>query len=276
MASRLGLTGPSGSRRRGALLRRLLADRRLGGDLRGALRCHRGDLDHRRRQALLGGALHPGLDLGAQAARALRQRPSAHPPQHPRRAALAGLGQRPGHDRPRRPARAQPGRPALGEERDHGRDRRSARLLRGSRGAALRLAPPDRRRHRPRDRAGADGRRGGAPHRHPSRGPAAPGRLPLGAARQGPPCVVAAARLDRGDLTRGSRPRCRAGGRRRAGDERGRRRAPDRGVQARLASVSLSCPSTTACSVPASSSTGSPSCRCSTSASPTRRARPWR
>ena len=41
-------------------------------------------LDDGRRQALLGGPLHPGLAAGDQAARPLRQRPPPHPPQHAR------------------------------------------------------------------------------------------------------------------------------------------------------------------------------------------------
>ncbi len=110
MANRLGLTGPSGSRRRGAMLRRLLA----AGDWVAifAALCVATALTSTTDvgQALLGRALHPGLAAGAEAARALRQRPPAHPPQHPRRAALADLGQRPGHDRARRPAGAEPGR----------------------------------------------------------------------------------------------------------------------------------------------------------------------
>ena len=56
-ATRLGLTGPSGSRRRGALLRRLLASGDWAGDVRGALRRHRGDLDHRRRARSSGRSL---------------------------------------------------------------------------------------------------------------------------------------------------------------------------------------------------------------------------
>ena len=55
MASRLGLTGPSGSRRRGAMLRRLLADRRLVAIFAALCVATAVDLDHRRGQALLGG-----------------------------------------------------------------------------------------------------------------------------------------------------------------------------------------------------------------------------
>ena len=114
LATGSGLTGPSGSRRRGALLRRLLATGDWMAMLAALCVATAVDLDHRRRRALLGGALQPGLDPGAEAARPLRQRPPPHPPQHARRAALADLRQRPRHDRARRPARAQPGRAALG------------------------------------------------------------------------------------------------------------------------------------------------------------------
>ena len=86
--------GARESRRRGALLRRLLAL----GDWTALIASlfvvtamsARTDC----RDAFLGDAVQPDLDPRLQAPRPLRQRPPADPPQHPRRDALAGLGQR--------------------------------------------------------------------------------------------------------------------------------------------------------------------------------------
>ena len=123
-AGRLGLTGPDGSRRRGAMLRRLLA----GGDwvaLIGALCVVTATTSTTDVATLFWAVLFsPAWILVDQAPRPLRQRPPADPPQHPRRAALAGLGERARHPRPRRPAGAEPGRPALPHQRDRGRPRR--------------------------------------------------------------------------------------------------------------------------------------------------------
>ena len=152
-ATERGLPGPSGSRRRGALLRRLLAVGDWAALMAALCRRHRGHRRDRRRDAVLGGAGQPGLDPRPQAPRPLRQRPPPDPPQHPRRAAVADLGQRAGDARDRRPAGAEPGRPALGGERDHRRGRRARRQLRLAGDPALPLAPPDRRLDRADDRA---------------------------------------------------------------------------------------------------------------------------
>ena len=200
---------PSGSRRRGALLRRLLATGDWVALIAALCVATAATSTTDVGDALLGGALQPGLDPGAEAARPLRQRPPADPPQHPRRAALADLGQRPRHARPRRPAGAEPGRAALGR-----RARSSsasapcsaASSLRAR--AALRLAPADRGRHRHRRRPGRGGRRGRAAGRDPPGGAPAAGRLPLAPTATRPTATrAAAARLDRRHLP--GRPRAR-------------------------------------------------------------------
>ena len=196
------------------MLRRLLAAGDWVALIARALRGHRGDLDDRRRRRSSGrSSSAPAWILVRQAPRALRQRPPADPPQHPRRGALAGLGQRARHAGARRPAGAQPGRAALAEERDRARHRHPGRQLRPPRRAALRLAPADRGRDRHRDRAPPAGRHGRPPRRHPPGDAPAPGRLPLGPAR------------------RGRRPSCRGSARSptsprwpRAHDDRARRR----------------------------------------------------
>ena len=166
MASRLGLTGPSGSRRRGAMLRRLLA----AGDWVAifAALCVATAVTSTTDVAKLFWAvlftpawmlvlkLHGLYDNDHRRIRhsTLDELPSLISASALGTIVLDGL------------LGAEPGRPALGQERDHGRDRRPARLLRRPRRAALRLAPPDRGRDR--DRRSAPRRwptwsRGGSP-----------------------------------------------------------------------------------------------------------------
>ena len=153
--------------------------RRLDGVDRLAMRRHRGQRQHHCRDAFLGDAVQPDLDPRLQAPRPLRQRPPADPPQHPRRAALAGLGQLGGGAGPRRPAGAEPGRPPLPPQRDRGRGRGPRRQLRPARLPALPLAPADPGRRRDRDRAARGGRRGRAARLDPPGDAAGAGRLPL-------------------------------------------------------------------------------------------------
>ena len=132
---------------------------------------HRDDLDHRRRHALLGGALQPRLDPRHQAPRPLRQRSPADPPQHPRRAALAGLGQRARHAGPRRAAGAEPGRARSPPPARSSSASAPCRQLRAARRPALLLAPSDRA------RGGSGGRPGGGRRcRSPGGSPPTPRR----------------------------------------------------------------------------------------------------
>ena len=133
----------------------------------------------------------------------------------------------------RRPAGAEPGRPALGRERDPGR-RRRPRSAASSARASLRFVW-----HRLTGVAtgivigpAARGRRGRAAGRHPPRGAPAAGRLPLRrrATRTGAPTLPRLGSI--ADISRVAREHDdRARRRRRAGDERAGRRAADRGVQ---------------------------------------------
>ena len=253
--------------------------RRLGGAGRRALRRHRGDLDHRRRDALLGGPLQPGLDPGLKLHglydndhrrirhSTLDELPSLVSasalgtlvldgllalspvgPLSPKSAIVVGIG-------------------ALARQL-----RRCAAVLRFLWHRLTGVADRDR------DRPGGRGRHGRAAGLHPPGG--APARWSATSPRR-------ATRTGRAELPRlgsiADISRVAARARRSSASSsteqemsEPRRRAPDRGVQGGRPRRSPSCPSTTACSGRGSSSTGWPSCRCSTSASPTRRARPWR
>ena len=151
---------------------------------------------------------------------------------------------------------------------------RRASSLRG--GAALPLAPADRGRDRPDDRPGGGGRPRRQAALDPPRDPPAPGRLPRPGRR------------------RGRRRSCRGSGSiadisRVAGEydvervvvtEQGMSEQAAEALieECKAAGLGADLPAAPlrAARARGSSSTASPSCRCSTSASPTRRARRWR
>ena len=229
---RLGPDGAEGSRRRGALLRRLLAT----GDwlaLIGALCLPPRRPPRRRRDPLLGGAVQPGLDPGRSSSTASTTTTTAASATAPSTSSGPDLGQRPRHAGPRRPAGAEPGRAALAGSAILVGVGALARQLHRSRGVLRFLW------HRlagvatglvigPADAVDVIARRVAT---HPETRLHLVGYL--GAARRGPrrrPALPRLGTID--DISRvARRAGHRAGDRHRAGDERAGGRAADRAVQ---------------------------------------------